>query len=107
MEEDHINTAMALSSPASVLLFCKSLIDAGVLMGMEQETSLKIASQTIVGVMEVWNKRRVPLDQLLDEAGTPGGIFVESVLTLERHGFQAVIGEAIRNATLKAERLGG
>ena len=76
-------------------------------MGMDRETSLKIAYQTIVGVMEVWKQRQVPLDQLLNEACTPGGISEESLLTLEKRGFQAAVGEAIQNATLKAEKLGG
>ena len=107
LEEEQINAAAALSSPASVLLFFSSLIDAGVRLGLDREMSMKIAHQTIVGVMAVWKQRQIPLDRLLNEACTPGGISVETVSTLEEHGFPAAIGEAIRNAALKAEKLGG
>jgi pyrroline-5-carboxylate reductase len=107
LEEEHFNAASALSSPASVLHFFQSLIDAGVQSGLDREMSLKIARQTIVGVMEVWRQRKVPLAQLLDEACTPGGISEKSVLTLEKHGFKTAILEAIQNGAAKAEQIGG
>jgi pyrroline-5-carboxylate reductase len=106
LEEKYIDPASALASPASVLLFFQSLIDAGIGIGMESELSEKIACQTIVGVMEVWNKRQVPLDQLLEETCTPGGVSEEAVLTLAKHGFHAAVCEAIKNSVLKAEQLG-
>ena len=106
LEEKYIDTASALSSPASVLLFFQSLIDAGVGLGLENELSEKISYQTIVGVMKVWNKRQVPLDQLLDETCTPGGVSEETVLTLEKHNFRATVSEAIQNGVIKSERLG-
>jgi pyrroline-5-carboxylate reductase len=106
LEEKNIDPASALSSPASVLLFFQALIDAGIGMGMENEMSEKIAYQTIVGVMEVWNKRQVPLDQLLEETCTPGGVSEEAVLTLAKHGFHTAVCEAIQNSALKAEQLG-
>ena len=106
MKEEHINLSTALSSPVATLLFFQSLIDAGVRMGMDRDTSTKISYQTIIGVLAVWKQRQIPLDRLMDEACTPGGISVESVKTLKEHGFQTAIGEAIRNATIKAEQLG-
>lgn len=106
LEEEHINTAMALSSPSSILLFFESLIDAGVRKGLDRDTAIKIAYQTIVGVMEVWKKRQVSPEELLKEACTPGGISVESVAALEGADFQEAIYKAIHNATLKAEQFG-
>ena len=106
LKEEHINTTMALSSPTSVLLFFKSLIDAGVKMGMDRDTSTKIASQTIIGVMEVWKHRQVSLETLLDEACTPGGISKESLTILDNYNFKEAISEAIRKAVIKAEKLG-
>jgi pyrroline-5-carboxylate reductase len=106
LKEKQMNAATALSSPASILVYFESMIEAGVRMGLERETSVKIAYQTIVGVMEVWKRRQVPPNELLNEACTPGGISVESVVTLDKHGFRAAISEAIRNGTIKAEQLG-
>ncbi|UCE39899.1 MAG: pyrroline-5-carboxylate reductase [Candidatus Aminicenantes bacterium] len=106
MKEEHINAATALSSPASVLLFFSSLIDAGARIGMDREMSIKIVYQTIVGALAVWKQHQVPVVELLDKTCTPGGISEESVLTLEKHGFQAAISEAIQSAAIKAEQLG-
>ena len=74
---------------------------------MDRDTSIKIASQTIVGVMEVWKQCQVPIDKLVNEACTPGGISVETVAVLEKYNFKAAICEAIRKAVIKAEKLGG
>jgi pyrroline-5-carboxylate reductase len=106
LEEEHINTVTALSSPASVFLFFKSLIDAGVQMGLDKNTSQKIAAQTIIGVMELWKHRKVPEDKLLKEACTPGGVSEESLAVLDDHNFRSTISEAIRKGACKAEKLG-
>ncbi len=106
MKEEHINTTTALTSPAPILLYFESMIEAGVEMGMEREASSKIAYQTIVGVMEVWKQRQVPPNVLVNEACTPGGISVECVATLDKSNFRTAIRDAIRDGTLKAEQLG-
>lgn len=104
--EESINAVTALSSPASTYLFFESLIEAGVSAGIDRDMSTKIVYQTIVGAMEVWNKRQVSPKELLREASTPGGISVESISTLEQHAFKAALIEAIGNAALKAQELG-
>jgi len=104
--EEHINAVTALSSPVATYLFFQSLVDAGVRTGIDHETSTKIVYQTIVGAMEVWKQRQVSPQELLSQASTPGGISVESILTLEQHGFKNALIEAISNGTLKAKELG-
>ncbi len=106
LREENINAVTALSSPVATYLFFESLVDAGVRVGIDHETSTKIVYQTIVGAMEVWKQRQVSPQELLSEASTPGGISVESILTLEQHGFRATLNEAINNGTLKAKELG-
>ena len=101
--EENINAVMALSSPAAIYLFFQSLIDAGIRAGIDREMSTKIVYQTIVGAMEIWNRRQVAPHELLSEASTPGGISAESIFTLEQYAFRAALNEAIYNATLKAD----
>jgi pyrroline-5-carboxylate reductase len=79
------------------------LIDAGIRAGIDREMSTKIVYQTIVGAMEIWNRRQVTPQELLSEASTPGGISVESIFTLEQYAFRAALNDAIYNATLKAD----
>jgi pyrroline-5-carboxylate reductase len=105
LAEEHMNAATALSGPAPVLLFFEALIDAGVRLGLERDTSASIAHQTIVGVLEVWRRRRIPPPELLREACTPGGLSEESVAVLQKLEFPRAVFESIRDAALKAERL--
>jgi pyrroline-5-carboxylate reductase len=83
-------------------MFFQALIDAGVRSGIDHETSMKIVYQSIVGAMEVWNRRKVPPYELISEVATPGGIFVESLFILDKYAFRAAINEAVYNAALKA-----
>jgi pyrroline-5-carboxylate reductase len=106
LKEENINAMTALCSPAPIYMFFQALIDGGVRCGIDRETSTKIVYQSIVGAMEVWNRRQVPPDELISEAATPGGTSVESLFTLDKYAFRAAINEAIYNATLKATELG-
>ena len=105
VREDLVNAVMALSSPAITYLLFQSLIDAGIRAGIDHETATKIVSQTIVGSMEVWQQRNALPHELLTEAGTPGGISIESLFTLEKYAFKASVMEAIDSAIKKAEDL--
>lgn len=106
LAEDQINTVTALSSPAPIYLFFQAMIEAGVKNGLDRDTSTQVVFETIIGSMMVWKKRRIAPAELMKEACTPGGISFESLLYLEKHGFQAAIVNAIDHATLKAKRIG-
>lgn len=104
LKEESINAVTALSNPALVYMFFQALIDAGVRSGIDYDTSTKIVYQSIVGAMEVWNRRKVAPSELINEAATPGGISVESLFVLDKYSFRAAINEAVYNATLKADK---
>jgi pyrroline-5-carboxylate reductase len=105
VKEAHVNTVMALSSPAITYMLFQSLIDAGVRAGLDRGMSTKVVYQTITGAMEVWKTRQVPPYELVNEAGTPGGISLESLFTLEKHAFKAAVMEAVDSAIKRAEAL--
>ena len=105
VREAHVNTVMALSSPAITYLLFQSLIDAGVRAGLDRGRSTKVVYQTITGAMEVWKTRQAPPYELVGEASTPGGISIESLFTLETYAFKAAVMEAIDSAIRRAEEL--
>jgi pyrroline-5-carboxylate reductase len=76
-------------------LFFQAIIDTAVRLGIDRETSTKIAYQTINGSMELWNTRQVSPYNLISEASTPGGISTEITFTLEKKAFKAIITEAL------------
>ena len=105
VEEEQVNTVMALSSPTITYMLFQSLIDAGVRAGIDRDTSTKIVYQTIAGSMEVWKARQVPPSELISEASTPGGISIESLYTLETYAFKAGIMDAVDSAINRAVEL--
>jgi pyrroline-5-carboxylate reductase len=71
-------------------------------LGIDRETSTKIAYHTINGSMELWNTRQVSPYNLISEASTPGGISTEITFTLEKKAFKAIIAEALEVGYKKA-----
>jgi pyrroline-5-carboxylate reductase len=102
LEEENINAVTALSSPVTTHLFFQALIDAAVKLGIDRETSTKIAYHTIHGSMELWNTRQVSPHDLIGQASTPGGISTEITFTLEKKAFKAIITEAMEAGYKKA-----
>jgi pyrroline-5-carboxylate reductase len=102
LEEEKINAVTALSSPVTTHLFFQAIIDAAVRLGINRETSTKIAYHTIYGSMELWNTRQVSPYNLISEASTPGGISTEITFTLEKKAFKAIIAEALEVGYMKA-----
>ncbi len=105
VEEDQVNTVMALSSPTITYMLFQAIIDAGVRAGIDRDTATKIVYQTIVGCMEVFKTRQVPPYELVNEASTPGGISIESLYTLETYAFKAGIMDAVDSAINRAVEL--
>ena len=102
LEEEKINAVTALSSPVTTHLFFQAVIDSAVRMGIDRETSTKIAYHTINGSMELWNTRKVPPYNLISEASTPGGISTEITFTLDKKAFKAIIAEALEEGRKRA-----
>ena len=100
--EENINAITALSSPVTTHLFFQAIIDSAVRMGIDRQTSTKIAYQTITGSMAWWNTRQVSPDELIGEASSPGGISTEILFALEKHAFKAIIGGALEAGRQKA-----
>ena len=105
VEEEQVNTVMALSSPTITYMLFQALIDAGVRAGIDRDTATKIVYQTIAGSMAVFKTRQVPPYELINEASTPGGISIESLYTLETYAFKAGIMEAVDSAISRAGEL--
>jgi len=103
--EENINAVMALTSPVLTYMFFQSLIDAGIRAGIDRQAATKIASRSISGSMDLWNRRQVPPYELISEASTPGGISIESLFTLETYAFRAGVMEAVDSAINRAVEL--
>jgi pyrroline-5-carboxylate reductase len=106
MEEKMINAVTSLSTPATVYLFIQSLIEGGVLSGMDRETSTQIAIQTIAGSLEVLKQEKETLGELIKKASSPGGISEECLRTLDKWSFRTAVSEAVQKGKEKADSFG-
>ena len=105
-DEAYLNAITSLGSPVAPYLFFQALVEAGVGCGLPEPMAAQIAAQTITGSMAVWRSRQVPPNELIKEASTPGGVSVKSIETLEAHGFNSMVVDAILKGATRAAELG-
>lgn len=94
------------SSPAFIFMIIDAMADAGVLMGLPRDMSLKLAAQTVMGsAVTVLESGEHP-DVLKDKVCSPGGTTIEGVKVLEDYGIRAAMISAIQASTEKSKELG-
>jgi pyrroline-5-carboxylate reductase len=99
-------TGLSGSGPAYVYLVIEALSDAGVLMGLPREMSLKLAAQTVAGAAEmVLQTGRHPA-ALRDEVTSPGGTTIAGLEALEASAVRSAFLSAVRAATERAREVG-
>ncbi len=108
VKEKDIDAVSGLSgsSPAFIFMVIDAMADAGVLMGLPRDLSLKLAAQTVMGsAVTVLESGEHP-DVLKDKVCSPGGTTIEGVKVLEDYGVRAAFISAIQASTEKARELG-
>ena len=107
-DEKYIDMATALSAsgPAYVFMFLEAMIDAGVYIGLSRDMSSKLATQTVLGSIELVNQTDKQPSELRAMVTSPGGTTAEAILVLEEEGFRSAILNAVIAAYNKAVLLG-
>ncbi|MCC3145019.1 pyrroline-5-carboxylate reductase [Halanaerobium sp. Z-7514] len=99
-------TALSGSGPAFVYLFIEALSDAGVLKGLDRQTALKLAAQTLKGGAEMVLESQKHPAELKDMVTSPGGTTIAGVASLEESGFRSAVIKAVSAAAERSEELG-
>ena len=89
-------SAMAGCSPAFHLLYIDAIARAGVRYGLPRETSLKIASQAVLGTVRLLQETGEHPASLIDQVCSPGGTTIEGVCALKANGFEETVMKAIQ-----------
>lgn len=108
VKEKDIDAVSGLSgsSPAFIFMIIDAMADAGVLMGLPRDLSIKLAAQTVMGsAVTVLESGEHP-DVLKDKVCSPGGTTIEGVKVLEDYGVRAAFISAIQASVEKAHELG-
>lgn len=100
-------TAVSGSGPAYVFHLVEALAAAGVAEGLEEQTSMTLARQTVIGAAALLEADPAPASELRQNVTSPGGVTAEALAVLMADdGLTALMKRAIRAARKRSEELG-
>ncbi|MHB1421257.1 MAG: pyrroline-5-carboxylate reductase [Bacillota bacterium] len=88
-------TGLSGSGPAYVYLFIEALSDAGVRVGLNRDTALFLAAQTVLGAAKMVLETGKHPAVLKDMVTSPGGTTIAAVHALEEGGIRAALMNAV------------
>lgn len=92
--------------PAFVYMFIKGLAQGGVDCGIDKETSLSLAAQTVIGAAKLLMSGDDNPDTLIKNVCSPGGSTIEGVKALEQSGLETIVENAVKAAYKRNIELG-
>lgn len=100
-------TAISGSGPAYVYYFIKSMIDAGVNLGLSFDESKLLTFQTFAGATEFAQNSSVELEKLIDMVCSKGGTTIEAINSFEKDNTAEIIDSAIKKCFNRSKELSG
>src|ERR1700722_1586610 len=82
-------TGLSGSGPAYVFLVAESLIEAGVLSGLDRVTATRLANQTILGAARMLNESGESAERLRHNVTSPAGTTAAGLKVLEDRGVRS------------------
>jgi pyrroline-5-carboxylate reductase len=79
-----------------------TLADAAERLGLNRKTALTAAAHALADGILSWRESKIPLDLLLHEAATPGGIAATAMRAMDSSGYQRIIQQGLRAGMARA-----
>jgi pyrroline-5-carboxylate reductase len=73
-------------------------------LGLDRKTALTAAAHALADGILSWRKGKIPLDRLLHEAATPGGIAAAVMNALDSAGYERVIQQGLRAGIARSRK---
>lgn len=99
-------TGLSGSGPAYVAVVIESLADGGVKMGLDRQTAMILATQTVLGAAKLLLETGMHPGSLKDMVSSPGGTSITGIAALEEGGIRTTFITAVERATLRSRELG-
>ena len=81
-----------------------SLIKAAEAIGLDRKSAQKAAAHALADGIATWRAGNLPLEVLVREAATPGGIAAAVTASLDENGYHRVIARALRAGIRQARK---
>jgi len=98
-------TGLSGSGPAYVYMLIQALSDAGVHGGLPRSVASSLAAQTVIGAATMVQETGTHPAVLKEAVTSPAGTTIAGVRTLEKHGFNSSVIEAVEAARKRSEEL--
>jgi pyrroline-5-carboxylate reductase len=79
---------------------------AAVKLGLDRKTALLASAHALADAIESWRSDPAPLDVLIREAATPGGIAAATMAALNAGGYGRIVERGVRAGLRRARSLG-
>lgn len=92
--------------PAFVYMFIRGLAEGGKECGIDEDTALNMAAQTVLGSAKLLMESNEKPSDLIEKVCSPGGSTIEGVKSLDNDNVEDVIVEAVKAAYKRNIELG-
>ena len=108
IDEELMNAGCAVSGcgPAFVYKFVRGLAQGGVEAGLDPETALALAIQTVRGSAKMLEGNIAPIDKMIENVCSPGGSTIEGVKKLDEAGMEQAVTDAVAASYKRNVELG-
>ena len=108
IDEDLMDAGCSVSGcgPAFVYKFVRGLAQGGIEAGIDRETSIALAIQTVVGAAKLLELNSDDIDNMVRKVCSPGGSTIEGVKKLDEAGMEKAVTDAVIAAYQRNIELG-
>jgi pyrroline-5-carboxylate reductase len=98
-------TAVSGSGPAYMFRIIDSIAEGGSACGLDRETSMLLAAQTMLGAATMVLEGRKSPEDLVKEVTTPGGTTEAGLQAMDRYGLRQALVETVKAAAARSREL--
>lgn len=104
-EKFSIYSAVTCCSPAFTFMYIGALCEAGKEYGLDEDTALKCAVNSVIGSAQMLNCSSLDADTLVKKVCSPGGTTIEGVNILRDEKFENCVKKAVKASYEKDKKM--